>query len=190
MSTAVCTGSPSQNPSHIPAQPLAETLAAMRTESGATLLDLTQASPVLLIFLRHFGCSFCRAAIANVADLRPMLNDRGVRPVFVHLGTPELAKHYFDYYHLETVERISNPDASFYQHPHFALARMHPIRHLFSPRVYYGWLKGALVKHGIGRIHDDGHQMPGIFFLKGPKIVRHFRYRTIADEPDLLKLCA
>ena len=70
---------------------------------------------------------------------------------------------------------------------------MHPIRHLFSPRVYYGWLKGALIRHGIGRIKDDGHQMPGIFFLKcqpEPKIVRHFRYRTIADEPDLLKLCA
>ncbi len=171
-------------------QPLAQTLAAMRTESGATLLDLADASPILLIFLRHFGCSFCRAAIASVAEIRPKLDARGVRPIFVHLGTPELAKHYFDYYHLESVERISNPDASFYQHPNFGLARMHPIRHLFSPRVYYGWLKGALIKHGIGRIKDDGHQMPGIFFLKGPKIIRHFRYRTIADEPDLLKLCA
>jgi hypothetical protein len=32
--------------------------------------------------------------------------------------------------------------------------------------------------------------MPGIFFLKGPKIVRQFVYRTIADEPDYLKLVA
>ena len=32
--------------------------------------------------------------------------------------------------------------------------------------------------------------MPGLFFLKGPNIVRRFRYKTIADRPDYLKLIA
>ena len=31
-------------------------------------------------------------------------------------------------------------------------------------------------------------QMPGIFFLRQRAIVRAFRYKTIADEPDYLKL--
>src|ERR1700694_1815480 len=92
----------------------AKTFASIRTESGATLLELTEASPVLLIFLRHFGCSFCRQAISDVADLRGQLDTRGVRPVFVHLGTPERAKPYFDYYHLEDVERVSNPEGDLY----------------------------------------------------------------------------
>ena len=30
--------------------------------------------------------------------------------------------------------------------------------------------------------------MPGVFFLKERRIVRGFRYQTIADEPDYLKL--
>ena len=42
-----------------------------------------------LIFLRHFGCSFCRQAISDVADVRQQLAARNVRPVFVHLGTPD-----------------------------------------------------------------------------------------------------
>jgi len=49
-------------------------------------------------------------------------------------------------------------------------------------------LKGAIFKYGIGAIKEDGHQMQGIFFLKGAKIVRQFIYKTIADEPDYLKL--
>ncbi len=54
---------------------------------------------MLLVFLRHFGCSFCRQAISDVADLGPELAKRGVRPgVLVHLGPPELAKVYFDYW--------------------------------------------------------------------------------------------
>jgi hypothetical protein len=167
---------------------VAGTFASIHTESGASLLDLAEASPVLLIFLRHFGCSFCRQAISDVAELRGELAGRGVRPVFVHLGTPERAKPFFDYYGIGDVERISDPEARIYQHPVFVLPRMSPWLTLLQSAVWVGWLKGAIFKHGIGAIKEDGEQMQGLFFLKGPKIVRQFRYRTIADEPDYLKL--
>jgi peroxiredoxin len=170
------------------ADEMARALASVRTESGASLLTLAEASPVLLVFLRHFGCSFCRQAISDVADLKGELDRRGVRPVFVHLGTPERAKPFFDYYGIGDVERVSDPEAVVYQLPVFALPRMHPALTLFQPSVWMGWLKGAIFKHGIGAIKEDGHQMQGIFFLKGPKIVRQFRYKTIADEPNYLKL--
>ena len=169
---------------------VAQAFAAIRTESGSSLLSLVEASPVLLIFLRHFGCSFCRQAISDIADLREELDARGVRPVFIHLGTPERAKPFFDYYHLAHVERVSDPGATIYQSPVFALGRVHPLWHVVNPTVLAGWLKGAIFKHGIGGIQEDGHQMPGLFFLKGPKIIRSFRYKTIADEPDYLKLIA
>ena len=169
---------------------IARVLAEIRTESGVSLLSLAETTPVLLVFLRHFGCSFCRQAISDVADIRGELDRRGVRPVFVHLGTPERAKPFFDYYGIGDVERVSDPEAAVYRLPLFALPRMHPALTLFQPAVWVGWLKGALFKHGIGAIKEDGHQMQGIFFLKGPKIVRQFRYKTIADEPNYLKLVA
>src|ERR1700677_4280555 len=167
---------------------LSQTLASIRSESGACRGELAEGSPVLLVFLLHFGCSFCRQAISDVAELRPELDKRGVRPVFVHLGTPERAKPFFDYYGIGDVERISDPEAAIYQHPEFRLSRMHPLLNLLLPKVWVGWLKGAIFRHGIGKIEEDGHQMPGIFFLKGAKIVRQFRYRTIAAEPDYLQL--
>jgi hypothetical protein len=169
---------------------VAQTLAGIRTESGASLLTLAEASPVLLVFLRHFGCSFCRQAISDIAELKGELDRRGVRPVFVHLGTPERAKPFFDYYGIGDVERVSDPEATVYQNPVFAISRIHPVLTLFQPSVWVGWLKGAIFKHGIGAIKEDGNQMQGIFFLKGPKIVREFRYKTIADEPNYLKLVA
>jgi hypothetical protein len=162
-------------------------LAAIRTESGASLLELAEASPVLLVFLRHFGCSFCRKAISDVADLRGELGERGVRPIF---GPSELAKVYFEYYGLGDVERVNDPEAAVYRLPVFALGRKNPFLQAMNPVVWVGWLKGAIFKHGIGKIQGDGHQMPGIFFLRGARIVRGFKYRTIADEPDYLKLVA
>ncbi len=167
---------------------VSEALSSIRTESGASLLELAEESPVLLVFLRHFGCSFCRKAISDVAELRGELEKRGVRPVFVHLGPPDLARKYFEYYGLGDVERVNDPEAAVYQLPVFALGRMHWLWNGLIPKVWVGWLKGAIFKHGIGKIEGDGHQMPGIFFLKGARIVRSFKYRTIADEPDYLKL--
>ena len=165
-------------------------LASIHTEAGASLLSLVETSPVLLIFLRHFGCSFCRQAISDVAEVRSELATRNIRPVFVHLGTPERAKTYFDYYGLHDVERVSDPDATIYGQLPFTLGRVHPALHLINPAVWMGWLKGSIFKHGIGGLQDDAHQLPGLFLLKGPHIVRRFRYRSIADRPNYLKFAS
>ena len=167
---------------------VAKALVAIRTESGANLLTLAEQSPVLLVFLRHFGCSFCRKAISDVSDLRGELEKRGVRPVFVHLGPTDLARVYFDYYKIGDVERICDPEAKIYKSPLFGLGRVNPWWHLVNPKVIFGWLNGTIFKHGIGKIDTDGHQMPGVFVLKGSKIVNRFIYKTIADEPKYLKL--
>jgi hypothetical protein len=163
-------------------------LSGFRTETGRWLLELVDESPVLLVFLRHFGCAFCAMALDRVSQLRPQIEAKGVRPVFVHLGSPERAKPYFDYYQLSDVERISNPDSTLYQLPAFGLSRTNPYLQLFNLAVWKGWLKGAMFKYGIGLIREDGYQMPGVFFLKERRIVRAFRHRDISDEPDYLKL--
>src|ERR1700761_6985438 len=167
---------------------LVDCLREFHAESGRSLLDLVDESPVLLVFLRHFGCTFCAQALDQVSKLRPQIEAKGVRPVFVHLGTPERAKPYFDYYHLSDVERVSDPEAALYQHPAFGLSRVNVFLQLLNPAVWKGWLKGAIFKYGIGMIKDDGDQMPGVFFLKDRRIERALRHDTIADEPDYLKL--
>ena len=167
---------------------LAEVLGAYCAESGRTLLDLTEESPVLLLFLRHFGCSFCRETLDRVSQVRAELEAKGIRPVFVHLGTPERAKPYFDYYNLSDVERVSNPDASLYQHPVFGLGRTNPFSHFFKPAVVKAWVTGAIRSYGIGMIKEDAGQMPGVFYLRDGKIADFYRYRTIADRPDYLAL--
>ncbi|HEY1897389.1 MAG TPA: hypothetical protein VGG62_14000, partial [Terracidiphilus sp.] len=91
---------------------LVATLREFRAESGRLLLELIDQSPVLLIFLRHFGCAFCRQALDQVSQIRGQIAAKGAIPVFVHLGSPERAKPYFDYYQLSDVERVSNPDGS------------------------------------------------------------------------------
>jgi peroxiredoxin len=167
---------------------VATVLGQYRTESGRTLLELVDESPVLLVFLRHFGCSFCRQTLDDVSQIRKQIEGRGVRPVFVHLGTPERAKPYFDYYHLSDIERVSDPEASLYASPAFQVPRKNVLTQFLVPAVWKGWLLGAVGKHGVGMIQEDANQMPAVFHLRERGVAREYRYKTIADRPDYLKL--
>ena len=169
------------------AMDMAAVLAGYRTESGRTLLELVDESPILLIFLRHFGCSFCRQTLDDVSGIREQIEGRGVRPVFVHLGTPERAKPYFDYYHLSDIERVSDPEASLYASPVFQVPRKNVFIQCLVPAVWKAWLLGA-AKHGTGMNKEDADQMPAVFYLRERGIAREYRYKTIADRPDYLKL--
>ena len=160
-----------------------------RTESDKTLLELVDQRPVLLVFLRHFGCAFCRQALDDVSKICPELTKRGVQVAFVHLGSPERAKPYFDYYKLSDVERISNPDGSLYRDPVFALARV-SLLHMVRPAVWIGWLRGAIFKYRIGLLKEDVQQMPGVFFLKDRAIANLYRHHTIADRPDYIRIAS
>jgi peroxiredoxin len=166
---------------------LAATLREYQTESGRNLLDLLDESPILLIFLRHFGCSFCRETLDDVSRIRGEIEAKGIRPVFVHLGTPERAKPYFDYYHLSDIERVSDPEATLYARPVFALPRQSVFSNFLVLKVWAGWLR-TLPKMGIGLIKEDAEQLPGIFFLRQREIARSFRYKTIADRPNYKRL--
>jgi peroxiredoxin len=169
---------------------MAAVLERYRTESGRTLLELVDESPVLLIFLRHFGCSFCRQTLDDVSQIREQIEGRGIRPVFVHLGTPERARPYFDYYHLSDIERVSDPEASLYGSPVFQVRRKNVFSQFLIPGVWKAWLLGAVRQHGIGMIREDADQMPAVFYLRERSIAREYRYKTIADRPDYLMLIA
>ena len=85
---------------------------------------------------------------------------------------------------------MSNPDASLHARSPFLLGRKNAFSHILVPAVLKSWLEGGIRKYGIGMIKEDADQMPGIFYLRRRAIVRAFRYKTIADEPDYLKLIA
>jgi peroxiredoxin len=69
---------------------------------AATVLDLdgskvrigalTTRGPVLLVFVRHFGCLFCKEQVAEVLARREDFAARGVEPIVVGNGSVEDAK--------------------------------------------------------------------------------------------------
>jgi peroxiredoxin len=157
-----------------------------RTQHGESLLAMSQKSPVMVVFLRHFGCTFCREAVADIAERQREIDAAGTKIVFVHMGSDEQAQRFFASYGMEHVARISDPEQSLYRA--FGLPRG-GVMELFGPKVWVrGFQAGVLRGHGVGALAGDGFQMPGVFLLFHGEILRSYRHQSAADRPDYLDL--
>ena len=157
-----------------------------KTNAGLSLDELSRLSPVLLVFLRHAGCTFCREALADLAGTMKEIEANGTRVVLVHMGSEEYGQGFFAGYGLENVPRISDPRRCLYRA--FGLPRG-SFGDLFGPKVWVrGFQAAVLNKHGIGRLVGDGFQMPGVFLLFHGEVLRSYRHQSAADRPDYIQL--
>ena len=158
------------------------------TRSGEKLMSLSASVPVLLVFLRHAGCTFCRETLSDLARNRTEIEAGGTRIVVVHMGDSVGIDELLLRFGLSGLDRILDTEQELYRT--FGLKRG-TLRQLFGLKVFHrAILGGALMKHGIGRLAADGSQMPGLFLLYQGSIVRRFRHRSAADRPDYLALCS
>ncbi len=163
-----------------------ELLQEMVTSEGDNLNELSFRQPVLLVFLRHFGCTFCREALADIARKRDQIEATGSKIVFVHMTENNIAERYFNRYELPGVAHISDPECHFYAA--FGLVKG-SMTQLFGLQSWIrGFQAGIMEGHGIGPMLGDGFQMPGVFVLQEGQVVESFLHKLASDRPDYLEL--
>lgn len=141
---------------------------------------------ILLIFLRQFGCTFCREMLQEVSENLNKINDLGLEPVFVHMSSEYFADQMADLYKLKSCRFISDPEQIMYDA--FNLKRVSTL-HFLHPLNIYRLLHSSFVRGNIwGRIQGDGFQMPGIFIIRKNKIIKSFRHKLVSDKPDIINL--
>lgn len=168
----------------VPRLSLEESLRTVRSQRGRTLTELSSGNNVLVLFIRHAGCTFCRQALADIAAIRQRLDERGVRLAVVHMSNVSTADALLAHYGLADVDHFSDPARRMYRA--FDLSRA-AWWQLFGPRVWGRGLK-SILRNGQGAIDGDGFQMPGAFVVRDARILAAFRHETAADRPDYLQL--
>ena len=110
-------------------------------------------APVLLVFLRHGGCTFCREALADIAARRHDIEAGGTRIVLAHMGGRRRASISSVNTGLTISIRLAILAGGLYRA--FGLRRGN-LWKLFGPKV---WLRGfdacILKGHGVGRLAGD-----------------------------------
>jgi peroxiredoxin len=160
-------------------------IASTQTSDGATLADLSSRSPVLLVMLRHEGCSFCRNAMSDIARLRSRIESRGTRIVLGHMNTSEEFALFAERYGLASVSSVADPERLLYTALGLPRARF---LQLIGPKVAWAFGKSVLSGFLPGKIQGDALQLPGAFLIHHGKVIKAHAYRDASDRPDYVAL--
>ncbi|RPI77828.1 MAG: AhpC/TSA family protein [Planctomycetaceae bacterium] len=162
-----------------------ELLDEFTDQNGVSLLALSRRQPVLVVFLRHSGCTFCRQALADLRRERQQIVRQGTEIALVFMESLERAGRFAAEYGLGDVPRISDPQQRLYAA--FELSRG-AVGRVAGPRVWWRGLWAVLAGHFPGVPHGDVTQMPGAFLVHQGQIVKSYRHATSADRPDYCEL--
>lgn len=160
---------------------LGSAMVAEGASRGVSIAALSERRPVLLVFLRHLGCTFCREAAADLRDRRAII-EASATIVVVTMSPAAEAKAFLAGYGLGDVDVASDPDRTLYRAMEL---RRGSLGQLFGPRVWLrGVVAGVLGGHFVGGLKGDGLQMPGAFVIRDGRVAAAFRHRDAADRPD------
>ena len=133
------------------------------TQKGQTFADLSAAAPVLLIFLRHLRCPFCRRVLRDVAELRTEIEKQGIAVAFVHMASESEAEKLFSYFKMADVPRFADRNRQLYR-----LAGLRNLR-------LRGLLDANILREGVQLNREFRKapqarggsllQMPGVFLI-------------------------
>jgi peroxiredoxin len=159
-----------------------QSLLAARTARGDALASLAAGGPLLLVFLRHFGCPLCQEMVADVAARRDAMQASATTVVFVHMHPEPQAAAFFARYGVADLQRVSDPDCTLYRA--FQVPRATPtswmtfgsLRHYLSAIVRGGHLPGL--------VGGDVGQLSAVVRIVDGRIDRDLRSPGFESRPD------
>ncbi len=165
-------------------------MAEMQCSNGQSLKDMSENQAIMLVFLRHFGCSFCRQALNEISKMYDSVLSEGTEIVFVHMTDFETAKPYFEKYNIRNAIQISDIQCKFYAA--FGLIKAGGKQLLGLSSFVRGFQATVLEGHGTWTALGDGFQMPGVFLIQDNEIKASFIHQEPSDRPnyeELRKCC-
>jgi len=165
---------------------MASWLEMAEASNGATVSEMSWDRPVMLVFLRHFGCTFCREALTDLARRREEIERDGTQIVLVHMSDAERADEVLASFGLEGVAHVRDTENDLYRA--FGLNRG-TLWQIAGPRIVArgmaaGWMRGL----GIGGVEGDVTRLSGVFVVTRGEVVHAYRHRDAADRPDFVEL--
>lgn len=151
--------------------------------NGETLAEASAKRPLVLVFLRHFGCTFTRQILRGLQDLEQQAKKQNASLVLIHMLQSGEEIDYLG--QNSNIPRIADPRCELYRS--FGLGKG-GLFELFGPQVWWRGMISVFKGCGVGHLAGDGLQMPGAFIFHDGKIVSSQPARTAADLPDLTSL--
>ncbi len=158
----------------------------IKTNHGESLYEASLKSKVLLVFIRHFGCTFCRETVFEISKLDSQIKVQNLNPIFVHMSDPSFGDEFFAKYYTYPVTHISDPQRYLYKSLNL---KRGSLSQLFGPKTWIrGFWAGIFKGHGKGELEGDPLQLGGFFVLSHGQVVYEHKNKSASEFFELSAL--
>ncbi len=146
------------------------------------LSEAWQTKPAILVFLRHFGCVFCKQQVVDLRSKQTQLDALGVNVVLVSQGDPVAAQAFVAKYRIPFFT-YCDPERTAYAA--YGIGRTEN-SHLLKPSLYLA-AAGAMARGNFqGRTEGERTQMPGLFVVGTDGLIAYsHQYAHAGDAPSM-----
>jgi len=103
--------------------------------------DLWSERPAVLVFLRHFGCVFCRQLAVDIHSHRHEFDEADVQLVVIGFGTPEQGRGFLKTQNVD-LKLLLDPDRKVYE---LAGAKVATLNEVIGPLQVWRGLKATIM---------------------------------------------
>ncbi len=159
---------------------IAEAAGSYQLSDGQSLADASHSQMLILVFLRHFGCTFTRQILRGLEGIEKEARLHSAELVLIHMLQNGKETRYLG--ERSGVTRIADPRCELYRA--FGLGKGGFIE-LFGPQVWWRAAISIFKGCGMGHLAGDGLQMPGAFIFYQGKIIAAQPAHSSSDLPNL-----
>lgn len=152
---------------------------------GPTLGDNLSGQPTLMVFLRHFGCIFCREMVADIREVAEA-DPAYPRVLFFYMAEPNEGEPFFAK-HWPGAHAIADKPKRFYTA--FDVGRGGVVE-MFGPESWLCGAKAAMKGHTIGGTKGgDAWTLPTLLLVEGGRhITWAYHGKNASDHPDFARI--
>ena len=150
---------------------------------GRTFGEQLGKGATLLVFLRHFGCIFCRESVKDLQAISAK-DPNYPNVVLVYQGSPKAGEEFFGQF-WQAARAIADRPKRFYNA--FGL-RHGTLTQLLGPRVWVRGVEAMAKGNFIGKPVGAPLVLPGYFLIYDQQLVWQYLSQHSADHPDFHKL--
>lgn len=148
-----------------------------------SIYELSMEQPVMLVFLRHLGCIYCRESLIELSKRYSDWKSKNIKLILIHPSEQDEAEKYFEQFGFsEKVSSIADPTLKLYKK--FGLKKGTPSQVFAFQNVVHGFQNLAKGIPMTLKFVGDGLQMPGIFIVKNGEICQQYIHKLPSDRPD------
>lgn len=154
-------------------------------DPGRRLLELCDQATVLVVLLRHAGCPFTQATLAELKRSQTAVERIGCRLAVVHMFDDARAEGMCAAHGLPQVPRICDPKCQIYSGLGLPRASLWQVA---GPAAWWPGFKCVACGHWPGAVGGSVRQLSGAAVFCGQHVAAVDRCVNSWDVPDFVKL--